>query len=378
MKQACIGRWAVTRGFPDRAWRNSDATLPAGCHHAAGAGARGVAFEFRAKAPIGHKRAWDVSFFCWKPDDGFVPRVHARSLISWGSAIHGGFGLRRFDGVVLDGGLQHHWCYMADHEDRRRIAAKGSSWSRGGILGVALACFRYSLATPLVSNRILRSGSIFLRSSTFHPCHILSMALVALIWWKLRHLPTDADRLVWVPFVSTIALFALGFAGLAYSFYPFIVPEAITIYEAASAPDSLWIILVEHWWFSLQLSPIRRCPYWIFPRQSQKPELRLRSLAHIFVSRDLVENKTPSRQAGGGFAGRTQISVVENSGYCRIGHVGLVVPDIAGVDDLLQLFALDRLCEASTTHLPIPTGFCETEPIRVPSMMASSCVLPES
>ena len=36
----------------------------------------------------------------------------------------------------------------------------------------------------------------------------------------------------------------LGFFGMAYSFYPFIVPEQLTIYEAASAPESLFIILI--------------------------------------------------------------------------------------------------------------------------------------
>ena len=40
-----------------------------------------------------------------------------------------------------------------------------------------------------------------------------------------------------------MALFALAFAGMAYSFYPYVVPEKLTIYEAASAPESLFIIL---------------------------------------------------------------------------------------------------------------------------------------
>ena len=39
-------------------------------------------------------------------------------------------------------------------------------------------------------------------------------------------------------------IFALGFAGLAYSFYPYVVPDRMTIWEAASAPESLAIILV--------------------------------------------------------------------------------------------------------------------------------------
>ena len=36
----------------------------------------------------------------------------------------------------------------------------------------------------------------------------------------------------------------LGFAGMAYSFYPYIVPDRLTIAEAASSPESLSIILV--------------------------------------------------------------------------------------------------------------------------------------
>ncbi len=35
----------------------------------------------------------------------------------------------------------------------------------------------------------------------------------------------------------------LAFAGLAYSFYPYIVPEMLTIDEATAAPEHLLIIL---------------------------------------------------------------------------------------------------------------------------------------
>ena len=54
----------------------------------------------------------------------------------------------------------------------------------------------------------------------------------------------DGDRWAWSPFAATMALFALSFGGMAYSFYPYVVPDRLTIYEAASAPESLIIILV--------------------------------------------------------------------------------------------------------------------------------------
>jgi acyl dehydratase len=45
------------------------------------------------------------------------------------------------------------------------------------------------------------------------------------------------------PLTATL-LMALGFCGMAYSFYPFIVPERLTIAAAAASPESLSIILM--------------------------------------------------------------------------------------------------------------------------------------
>ena len=54
----------------------------------------------------------------------------------------------------------------------------------------------------------------------------------------------EQDRLCWVPFVLSIGIFILAFAGLAYSFYPYIVPQQITVWEAAAAPESLRVVLL--------------------------------------------------------------------------------------------------------------------------------------
>jgi cytochrome d ubiquinol oxidase subunit II len=47
-----------------------------------------------------------------------------------------------------------------------------------------------------------------------------------------------------VPFWGAVGLFCLSFAGLTWSFFPYIVPERLTLFQAASAPESLSIILV--------------------------------------------------------------------------------------------------------------------------------------
>ncbi len=45
-------------------------------------------------------------------------------------------------------------------------------------------------------------------------------------------------------FAGAVGIFMLGFHGLAYSFFPFIVPDRLTVWQAAAAPESLMIIFV--------------------------------------------------------------------------------------------------------------------------------------
>jgi cytochrome d ubiquinol oxidase subunit II len=47
-----------------------------------------------------------------------------------------------------------------------------------------------------------------------------------------------------LPFIGAMTVFTLGFLGLAYSFYPFVILDKMTIWQAASAPESLAFILV--------------------------------------------------------------------------------------------------------------------------------------
>jgi cytochrome d ubiquinol oxidase subunit II len=56
-------------------------------------------------------------------------------------------------------------------------------------------------------------------------------------------MPLPGDALRRLPFWSAVALFCLSFAGLAWSFFPYIVPEKLTLFQAASSPESLTIIL---------------------------------------------------------------------------------------------------------------------------------------
>jgi cytochrome d ubiquinol oxidase subunit II len=52
------------------------------------------------------------------------------------------------------------------------------------------------------------------------------------------------ERLCWVPFMAVVAVFVLGAIGLAYSLFPYVVIDQLTIWQAASASEALAVILV--------------------------------------------------------------------------------------------------------------------------------------
>jgi cytochrome bd ubiquinol oxidase subunit II len=205
---------------------------------------RGVAFEFRAKAPMGHKPTWDFLFWLGSVmaglTQGFMLGMYVMGL-AW-TWWHVGFAL--LTGVFLTVAYSFIGAAWVIAKTDGALQGKAITWARDGLWGVVLGMGAISLATPFVSDRLFDKWFSWPAMLWLSPLPILSAALIGLVWWVLRRMPLEGDRLAWLPFVATSAVFALGFAGMAYSFYPFVVPEAITIYEAAAAPESLWIILV--------------------------------------------------------------------------------------------------------------------------------------
>ncbi len=204
---------------------------------------RGVAFEFRAKAPLPQKPYWDRAFFAGSLmtslSQGFMLGMYVMGL-DW-TLGHALFALLTAGSLtVAYSFIGAAWTIL---KSDGALQIKAVVWARGGIWGLVLGMGSVSLATPFVSQRIFDKWFSFPEVLTLAPLPLMSGALIVLVWYALRHLPTPSDRFAWFPFVAATALMCLGFAGMAYSFYPYIVPEKLTIYEAASSPESLKIIL---------------------------------------------------------------------------------------------------------------------------------------
>ena len=205
---------------------------------------RGVAFEFRAKARAVQKDTWNRLFWA-----GSLLTALSQGLML-GLYI---MGLQQTVGTLIFAGLTAvfltvgysfigaTWLIL---KTEGALQKKAVDWAKGGVWGLILGLGAVSLASPLVSPRIFDKWFTFPEALFLAPLPIGSLVLVAILWMSLRHLPTKNDQWAWVPFVTASALFVLAFFGLAYSFYPYVVPEGLTIYEAASAPESLFIILI--------------------------------------------------------------------------------------------------------------------------------------
>ncbi len=205
---------------------------------------RGVAFEFRAKAPVAHKLTWDAAFWAGSLmtalSQGFMLGMYIMGL-RWGWAEIGFATLTAGALAVGYSFIGAAWVILKTDGDLQR---RSVAWARGGIWGVVLGMGAVSVATPLVSPRIFDKWFRFPEIVTLAPLPVMSGLIVALLWLALRRLPTRDDSFAWLPFVGAVVLMLLGFCGMAYSFYPYIVPEKLTIWQAASSTESLSIILV--------------------------------------------------------------------------------------------------------------------------------------
>jgi cytochrome d ubiquinol oxidase subunit II len=100
-----------------------------------------------------------------------------------------------------------------------------------------------SMATPWISATV--RGRWFSLPEFIALLAIPLMTGVALLAARaLLNTRAVLGPLAWLPFVLLILVFLLGFLGLAYSIYPYVVIDQLTIWQAASSPAALKVILI--------------------------------------------------------------------------------------------------------------------------------------
>jgi len=199
---------------------------------------RGVAFEFRMKALGWHAELWNWLFwfgsFLASLAQGFM-------LGRYITGFDDGFGFWLF--ALLVGGsvcggyvlLGSTWLVLRTEGELQR---KARAWARWGLLWVALGVALVSLATPLASETVRDKWFDFPRTLWLMLLPAASLAAGVWVWRSLR-----AEEADWKPFAGAVTIYVLAFLGLAYSIFPFVVVDRMTIWDAASHASALQFML---------------------------------------------------------------------------------------------------------------------------------------
>lgn len=205
---------------------------------------RGVAFDFRAKAPSKQKERWNRRFFY-----GSLLTALAQGYML-GSYIIG------FDqsieailfSCLIAVSVASAYCLIGAcwliMKCEGGLQKKAVNWAKIHLFSSVIGLIAVSVSTPLISERIFEKWFSFPTFLALAPIPIITGILIVTLFMLLRHMPFPKDRYCWLPFIITIIIYIFSFIGLAYSFSPYIVPEQMTIIEAAAAPDSLFIMLI--------------------------------------------------------------------------------------------------------------------------------------
>jgi cytochrome d ubiquinol oxidase subunit II len=227
---------------------------------------RGVAFEFRWRTRRG-KFLWDLAFFGGSLVAAFAQGVALGALVQGievaGRAYAGG----RWDwltpfslltGVALVTGyalLGATWLVMKT-DGYVRLRAARFAWIAGA--GTLALIGLVSLITPLLDPRYLARW--FDRPNVFFTIWVPMLLLVA-AYVFVKGLREGRDR--W-PFLAALAMFVLSFVGLGISFYPFVVPHSLTIWQAAAPDASLGFLLVGAAVLVPMILAYTGYAYWVF------------------------------------------------------------------------------------------------------------------
>jgi len=207
---------------------------------------RGVAFEFRWRTTQSERNRWDTAFAggSWLAAlaQGIALGAILQGVHVEGRHYAGGWwdwltpfsiltGIALVVGYALLGAT---WLIMKT-EGTLREKAYRLSWAL--LLAMLGAIGAVSVATPFLHVQYTQRWFAWPNIILTAPVPIAVAAVAALL---LRSLAGKRD---YQPFFLALALFALSYAGLGISMYPYIVPQSITIWQAASPANSQLFML---------------------------------------------------------------------------------------------------------------------------------------
>ena len=205
---------------------------------------RGVAFELRVKALGWHRQLWNWLFWAGSFATSFFQGVMLGRYVT---GFEAGFAYWLFAvavGASLCGGYVLMGATWLIWKTEGALQRKSIAWARWGLLWVGLGVALVSLATPLVSPTVRDKWFDFPRTLALMALPLATLLAAAWLWDGTSRLRKGLATAEWRPFLGAVIIFTLAFAGLAYSIYPYVVIDRLTLWEAAAHPSALVVLFI--------------------------------------------------------------------------------------------------------------------------------------
>lgn len=204
---------------------------------------RGVAFDFRVKARDHHKPLWNRTFFVgstvasvaqgWMLGRYITGFAQGTEFVVFAALIAMALPATY---VLLGAG----WLIL---KTEGALQDKAVKWASAAWLPMVLGMLLISLATPWVSATVRSKWFALPEFIGLAPIPIATAAALLALARSL-YSPRVKTTLCWLPFALTVFVLLMGFFGLAFSLYPYVVMDRMTLWQAAAAHESLVFIFV--------------------------------------------------------------------------------------------------------------------------------------
>jgi cytochrome d ubiquinol oxidase subunit II len=232
---------------------------------------RGVAFDFRVKARDVHKPLWNRAFFAGST---IASVAQGWMLGRYITGFDSGWGYWAFAAAIalcLPAAyllMGANWLLLKTEGELQQRAV---GWARAAWAPMVVGIGLISLATPMVSATVRERWFALPQFIALLPIPLSTgVALVAVR--ALLGSRRVREQLAWLPFVLTVLVFVMGALGLAYSLYPFVVMNRMTLWQAAAATKSLVFIGVGCLITVPAIAGYTAFSYWVF--RGKASELR--------------------------------------------------------------------------------------------------------
>jgi len=204
---------------------------------------RGVAFDFRAKASFSHKPSWNKAF----------------KFGSWLAAFAQGYMLGMYVTGFSQDTLSHVFAILSGLGVCAAYCLIGATWlvmkTEGKLQARSIEIARITLVVAFIGIGLVSLINLLLNPSIYDkwfswpigfllmPIPLVCAILFGLTHLLLSHLKTRPQFGAGLPFIITALIFTLSFIGLGYSFFPYVVPNQLTIWQTVAAAESLNFLL---------------------------------------------------------------------------------------------------------------------------------------